>query len=134
LLAFAGITLFLGTPSAFSLVPLSDKYATATMASQKAQYLATGEALMASDMWHSGGAIIGGFLMLIAVMLKSENFSRATAIVGILTYGFDLVHKSVSIFAPQVGILFMMVAGPLYLVWFPLLGRDLFRLARGSAK
>lgn len=95
---------------------------------------------MASDMWHSSGAMIGGFLMLIAglivsvVMLKSENFSRATAIVGILTYGFDLVHKSVSIFAPQVGILFMMVAGPLYLVWFPLLGRDLFRLARGSAE
>ena len=140
LLAFVGITLFLATPSAFSLVPLSDKYAAATTVTQKEQFLIVGEALMASDMWHSSGAMIGGFLMLIAglivsvVMLKSENFSRATAIVGILTYGFDLVHKSVSIFAPQVGILFMMVAGPLYLVWFPLLGRDLFRLARGSAE
>ena len=138
LLAFAGITLFLGTPSAFSLVSLSDKYAAATTAVQKEQILTVGEALMASDMWHSSGAMIGGFLMLIAalivsvVMLKSENFSKATAVVGILTYGFDLVHKMVSIFTPDIGIFFMMVAGPLYLVWFPLLARDFFRLAKGG--
>jgi hypothetical protein len=140
LLAFAGVTLFLATPSAFSLVPISDKYAAAMTAAQKEQYLAAGEALMASDMWHSSGAMIGGFLMLIAalivsiVMLKSENFSRATAIVGILTYGLDLMHKLVSIFAPNIGIFFMMVAGPLYLVWFPLLARDFFRLSRANAE
>jgi hypothetical protein len=140
LLAFAGITLFLATPSAFSLVSLSDKYAAATTATQKEQILTVGEALMASDMWHSSGAMIGGYLMLIAalivsvVMLKSENFSRATAIVGIVTYGLDLIHKLVSIFAPNIGIFFMMVAGPLYLVWFPLLARDLFRLGRADTE
>jgi hypothetical protein len=91
-------------------------------------------------MWHSSGAMIGGYLMLIAaligsvVMLKSENFSRATAIVGIVTYGLDLMHKSVSIFAPNIGIFFMMVAGPLYLVWFPLLARDFFRLSRADTE
>lgn len=95
---------------------------------------------MAADMWHSSGAMIGGFLMLVAalivsiVMLKSENFSKATAIIGILTYGFDLANKLVSIFAPQVGIVFMMIAGPLYLVWFPLLARDFFRLAKEKSK
>jgi len=136
LLAFAGITLFLATPSAFSLVPLSEKYAAATTPAEQAQFLAAGEALMAADMWHSSGAILGGFLMLIAalivsiIMLKSENFSRATAIVGVVTYGFDLANKLVSIFNPQIGIFFMMVSGPLYLVWFPLLARDFFRLAR----
>lgn len=138
LLAFAGVTLFLATPSAFSLVYLSEKYAAATTAAHKEQIITVGEALMASDMWHSSGAMIGGFLMLIAalivsvVMLKSENFSKATAIVGILTYGFDLLHKSVNVFAPNIGIFFMMVAGPLYLVWFPLLARDFFRLAKKS--
>ena len=139
LLAFVGITLFLATPSAFSLMPLSDEYAAATSSAQKEQLLTVGEALMASDMWHGSGAMIGGFLMLIAaliisiVMLKSENFSRATAIVGVLTYGLDLLHKLISIFAPNVGIFFMMIAGPLYLVWFPLLARDFFRLARHKA-
>jgi hypothetical protein len=136
LLAFAGVTLFLATPSAFSLVPLSEKYVATTNAAYKEQILTVGEALMASDMWHSSGAMIGGYLMLIAalivsvVMLKSKNFSKATAFVGILTYGLDLMHKSVSIFAPSIGIFFMMVAGPLYLVWFPLLARDFFRLAK----
>jgi len=140
LLAFAGITLFLATPSAFSLIPLSEKYAAAPSPGQQEQFLAAGEALMAADMWHSSGAMIGGFLMLVAalivsiVMLKSENFSKATAIIGILTYGFDLANKLVSIFAPQVGIVFMMIAGPLYLVWFPLLARDFFRLAKEKSK
>ena len=89
-------------------------------------------------MWHSSGAMIGGILILIAalivsaVMLKSDNFSKATAIVGILTHGFDLAHKLVSIFAPQAAIIFMMIAGPLYLIWFPLLARDFFRLARAE--
>jgi hypothetical protein len=136
LLAFAGVTLFLATPSAFSLVSLSEKYAAATTAAYKEQILIVGEALIASDMWHSSGAMIGGFLMLTAalivlvVMLKSENFSKATAIVGIVTYGLDLMHKSVSVFVPSIGIIFMIVAGPLYLVWFPLLARDFFRLGQ----
>lgn len=75
-----------------------------------------------------------GFAMLqenhLVGMLHSQYFSKATAIVGILTFGMDLVHILVGIFAPQAGVIFMMVAGPLYLVWFPLLARDFFKLAR----
>jgi hypothetical protein len=138
-LALAGLTLFLATPSAFPLVPLSEKYAVATTTAQKEQLLAAGEALLASDMWHSTGAMTGGILMLIAalilsaVMLKSDNFSKGTAYVGILTHGFDLAHSLVSFFAPQVGVILMAIAGPLYLVWFPLLARDFFRLGRRNS-
>ncbi|MBD3263435.1 hypothetical protein GF374_03595, partial [Candidatus Woesearchaeota archaeon] len=88
--AFAGITLFLATPSAFSLIPLSDKYAAATTAAQKNQLLAAGEALLASEMWHGTGAMMGGILMLVGavivsvVMLNSDVFGKATAYVGIL--------------------------------------------------
>ncbi len=136
LLAFAGLTLFLATPSAFSLIPLSDKYAAAANAAQQEQLLAAGEALLAADMWNNTGARIGGLLMLVAalvlslVMLKSEAFSKATAWVGILTHGFDLAHALVGLFLPQAGLILMMVAGPLYLVWFPLLARDFYRLGR----
>jgi hypothetical protein len=52
LLAFAGVTLFLATPSVFSWITLSDKYAVVTSAVQKDQLLAAGEAILASDMWH----------------------------------------------------------------------------------
>jgi hypothetical protein len=140
LLAFAGITLFLATPSAFSLVPLSEKFAAATTTAQQERFLAAGEALMASDMWHSSGAMIGGILILIAalivsvVMLRSKNFSKSTAYLGILTHGLDLFRVFIGFFAPQVGTIIMMVAGPLYLVWFPLLARDFFRLGRNATK
>ena len=39
LFAFAGVTLFLATPSAFALIPLSEKYAAATTVAQKGQLL-----------------------------------------------------------------------------------------------
>jgi hypothetical protein len=138
LLAFAGLTLFLATPSAFSVVPLSEKYAAATTPALKEQFLAAGEALLAADMFNNSGSMIGGILMLIAtlifavLMLKSDRFGRATAYVGIITHGLDLLHIPVGYFAPQLGLILMMIAGPLYLVWFPLLARDLFRLAKRS--
>ena len=138
LLAFAGITLILATPSAFSLIPLSDKYAAATTAAEQAQLLAAGEALLASDMWHGTGAMLGGILALIAelilsiVMLHSSAFSRGTAIVGILTFGLDLLHFIADVFSPQAGVAIMVIAGTLYLVWFPLLARDLFKLGRDT--
>lgn len=138
LLAFAGITLFLATPSAFSLVPLSEKYASAATAVEQERFLAAGEALMAADMWHGSGAMIGGILMLVAalivsgVMLRSPKFSRATAYLGIVTHGLDLIRVFIGLFAPQVGTAIMMVAGPLYLIWFPLLSRDFFRLGKQS--
>jgi hypothetical protein len=135
LLAFAGVTLFLATPSAFSWLALSDKFAASTTQAQKEQLLGAGEALLATDMFHGSGAIIGGVLMLVAalvlsvLMLRSEAFGKATAYVGIVSHGLDLLRIFVSSFAPQAGVLIMAVAGPLYLVWFPLLARDLFRLA-----
>ena len=140
LLAFSGVTLFLATPSAFSLVPLSDRYAAAETAVQKEQLLAAGEALLASDMWHGTGAMTGGILMLIAalilsiVMLKSSDFGKWTAYVGILSHGLDLIRIFISFFIPQASVIVMAVAGPLYLVWFPLLARDFFRLGKNSLK
>jgi hypothetical protein len=136
LLAFAGITLFLATPSAFSLIPLSNKYAVAATAAEKAQLLAAGEALIASDMWHGTGAMVGGMLLLIAelilsiVMLNSIAFSRGTAIVGIFTYGLDLSHFIVGAFSPKASEIVMAIAGTLYLVWFILVARDLFKLGK----
>jgi hypothetical protein len=140
LLAFAGVTLFLATPSVFPLVSLSDKFAAATTDAQRQQILTVGEALISSDMWHSSGAKIGGVLMLIAaltfsiVMLKSEDFGKGTAYVGIISHGLDLVRIFVGLFIPQVGASIMAVAGTLYLVWFPLLARDFFRLGRSKTK
>jgi hypothetical protein len=46
-LAFVGTTLVLATPTALSLIPLSDKFAMATSDASRTQLLAAGEALLA---------------------------------------------------------------------------------------
>lgn len=134
ILAFAGLTLFLATPSVFSYLYLSDKYEITTSDLQKNQLLAAGESILASDMWHGTGARIGGLLLqtgalLISfVMLRSKVFSRSTAITGIATHGLDLGHIIVGFISPALGNIIMFIAGPLYLIWFPMVGLRLFKL------
>ncbi len=131
---FAGLTLFLATPSVFSYLYLSDKFAAATTDLQKNQLLAAGESILASDMWHGTGAKVGGLLLqsgallISVVMLKTNVFSRITAITGIATHGLDFLHIIVGFILPSVGNVLMFIAGPLYLIWFPLVGLRLYKL------
>jgi hypothetical protein len=134
-LVFAGVTLLLATPTALSMIPLSEKYAVAATEAARLQILAAGEAVLATDIWHGTGAIMGGILvqsgavLISAVMLRSNVFNRTTAYVGILTHGLDLAHILMGLFVPAAGVVLMAIAGPLYLVWFPLIGRRLLQLA-----
>ena len=137
-LGVAGVTLFLATPSVFSWLALSDKFVAAATDAQREQLLAAGEAVLASDMWHGTGAIMSGLLLQTAtlsmsvIMLQNSSFSKLTAWVGIVMHGLDLLHILVGFFTPMGGIVLMWVAGPLYLVWFPLLARDFFKIGRNS--
>lgn len=132
--AFAGLTLFLATPSVFSYLLLSDKFASSTSELQKSQLIAAGEAILASDMWHGTGARIGGLLLqtgaflISVVMMKSNIFNKLTALTGIATHGLDLLHIIIGFFLPALGNVLMFIAGPLYLLWFPLVGFRLFKL------
>lgn len=134
ILTFAGVTLFLATPSVFSYLYLSDKFTVAYSDFQKNQLLAAGESILASDMWHGTGAKIGGLLLqsgallISIVMLRSKIFNRSTAITGIATHGLDLIHIIIGFFLPALGNIIMFIAGPLYLIWFPMVGLRLYRL------
>ena len=138
LLGCAGLTLFLATPSVFSWLALSDKFGMATSEAQRNLLLAAGEAILAADMWHGSGALIGGLLiqtgtfLVSLVMLSSHTFGKVTAWVGMVTHGLDLLHILVGFFLPMGGVVLMMVAGPLYLLWFPLLARDFFRISQSK--
>jgi hypothetical protein len=137
-LAFVGVTLTLATPMALSMVPLSQKYAAATTDAARSQLLAAGEAILATDMWHGTGALVGGVLtetgalLICAAMLRSNRFSRFTAWLGLGMHGLDLLHIVVAMFAPAAGTVLMAIAGPLYPIWLWLVGRSLFRLARSA--
>ena len=87
-LAFVGVTLLLATPTALSMMSLSQKYASATTEATRSQFLAAGEAVLATDIWHGTGAIMGGIVLqsgavlISVVMLRSSVFSRTTAYLG----------------------------------------------------
>jgi hypothetical protein len=140
ILVVAGVTLVLATPTAFSLVPLSDKFAAATSATEREHFLAAGEALIASNMWQGSGAMLGRTVMLAGgllgsvLTLRSTSFSKATAYSGIIAHGLDLVHSLGAFLIIPGGFILMAIAGTLYLFWFPLLAMDLGRLARGHKK
>lgn len=138
-LAFVGVTLLLATPTALSMISLSEKYAAATTEATRAQFLAAGEAIIATDIWHGTGAIIGGILVQIGavlisvVMLRSTVFGRMTAYLGIVMHGLDLAHIVFGLFLPASGVVLMAIAGPLYPIWFFLIGRRLLQLAAKSS-
>ena len=133
---FVGVTLFLATPSVFAMLDLSDKYATATSENQKYQFIAAGEAILASDMWHGTGAILGGILIQFGamvfsiLMLPGNVFSRLTAYVGIITHGLDFAHFFFLLLIPPVGVILLAIAGTLYLLWFPLIGVRLIQIGK----
>lgn len=136
------IMLLTGTVAAFSvhagfsMMHLSDLYAAAATDAQRAQLLAAGEAVMASDMWNSTAGYMGGILLqgpgviFSLLMLRSKDFSKVTAISGLLGNGLDLIQHLLHPFLPEIAGLIQPLMGIFYLVWFPALARDFLRLAR----
>lgn len=135
-LIFVGTTLALAPHSAFSMIRLSDQFAAATSVAQQGQLLAAGEAVISSGMWNSTSGFLagifmqGGSVLISVVMLSSNKFSKATGITGILANGFDLVHVFAALFNPSLAVILLYISGPFYLLWFPLLARDLYKLGR----
>ncbi|MCP4362814.1 MAG: DUF4386 family protein [Chloroflexi bacterium] len=135
-LILMGTLLGLANHSAFSIMYLSDLYAAAATAAQQEQFLAAGEAVIASNMWNSTAGFLagifmqGGFVFISFVMLRSKEFSKGTAYTGILSNGLDLIHVFIMLFAPALATTVLSIGGVFYLIWFPLLGRDLYRLGK----
>ena len=136
-LVFIGLTLVLSTPTALPLAELSDGYAVANSEAVKVHFLAAGEAILHTDIWHNTGAYIGGLLLqagavLISVVMTRGIFSRVTAWVGIVTHALDWVHVLFIPFLPKLAVPFMIVAGLGYPVWLWLVGRRLLQLGNGQ--
>ena len=132
---FIGLTLVLAMPTALPLMALSDRYAAATSVAMKAHYLAAGEAVLATDIWHGTGAYLGGIFVQtgavwISVVMLRGVFSKVTACIGIIIHGLDLVHIILVPFLPNAAALFMMIGGLGYPVWLWLVGRRLLDAGR----
>ena len=139
LFTFIAVTITFASESSFSLFHLGDQFSTAATDAQRAHFIAAGEAVIASDMWHSSGAYMSGILLqgsgviISTIMLKSKDFSKVTAYSGLLANGLDLLQHIIHPFAPSTSVNISMIMGPFYLIWFPMLGWDLLRLGKGGS-
>jgi hypothetical protein len=122
--------------SSFSLLYLGSQYVTAATETHRTALIAAGEAVIASDMWNNTAAYMGGIFLqgsgvvFSIIMLRSKDFSKITAISGLLGNAFDLVQHVLHPFAPSISASIQVFMGIFYFVWFPMLAWDLLRLAR----
>ena len=138
LLILIAVILCFASNSDFSMLHLSNQYASAATEAQRSQIMAAGEAILAADMWNSSGAYVSGVflqgagVLISVIMLRSKDFSKVTAIAGLLGNGIDLLQHILHPFQPSISAVVLRAAGPFYLVWFPMLARDFLRLAQST--
>lgn len=141
--ALLGIGIFFATNNPFSMLSLSNQYAAATTDTQRSMFLAAGQAVLANTNQRAiGGFNMGLFLVSVAglivsaVMLQTNSFSRLTAYVGILAYALSLADYLREALTPSATIaLLVILPNALFLmIWFGLVGRRLCQLGRLERK
>ncbi len=143
-LAIIGIAVFLATNNPFSMLSLSDQYAAATTDAQRSQFLAAGQAMLANTNQRAVEGFNMGFflvsvagLIVSAVMLRSNIFSKVTAYVGILANALSLADYFRLAFVPAAVLLLLFLAMAsclLLLIWYTLIARRLYQLGRLEKK
>jgi len=143
-LAIIGIAVFLATNNPFSMLSLSDQYAAATTDAQRSLFLAAGQAILANTNQRAVEGFNLGLLLVSvaglivsAVMLRSNIFSKVTAYVGILANAISLAEFFRLAFVPAAVLLLLIIAtasGLLLLIWYILIARSLFQLGQGVSK
>jgi len=137
LFTIIAVSLSFAGESSFALFHLGKLYAVAVSDLERSQLVAAGEAILANGWWSSSSSYITGILlqgsgvMISIVMLKSVEFSKITAITGIAGNSFDLLQHLLAPFTTGISE-YLSFAMILYLVWYPMLARDLFRLAKNQ--
>ena len=113
------------------MVYVSNQFAAATSEMERSQYLAAGETLSAIS---SGTAwMLSQFLIAISggisslLMLRSKYFRRATAYVGVA-----LAFLGISFWIPEIGAFLSLLSTFGGMIWFALMARDFYRLAKMS--
>ena len=142
---FVGMAIFLATNTAFSMLSLSQEYAVAATEAEKSTLLAAGQAMLAVS--RGTGVLYTGMplvwlagVIISAVMLQSEAFSRATAWVGILGLGllvagilggghYTSTGEATAVQSAIVAVQYI-GGGLLSLAWYILVGLRLLKIGR----
>jgi hypothetical protein len=128
-LSLVAIAALIAARPLFEIFTLSDLYMAAVTETERGFYLAAGESLLVQfhgAAWHTY-MFLGSVASLInaILMLRSPSFSRALAYAGVVTFTINAFF-----WVPVVGLILLFVAMFSSVLWYILLARDLFRLAR----
>jgi len=129
---FVAIAAYFASNTAFEMLSLSEGYAAATTESQRATYLAAGQAMLATFegtafqvsyvLASVAGIIIG------AVMLRSDIFSRVAAYALIVG---DII--GLGLYVPTIGVFLSVISVPVLWIWYVLIARRLIQLGLGGS-
>lgn len=117
-----------------SLLPLSDRYITAASEVERARLLAAGETL--ASLGTPTPQTVGFLFMAVAVlitsliMLRSRQFSKVTAWLGLLASLITFADHVSLVVAPALATPLMIASGLFWLPWWALIGFGLVRMAR----
>lgn len=135
-----GITVYFASNQAFAMLALSERYNAAATEIQRSSLIAAGEALLAENnpdgIYQGTGIYLSLFLVLLAglmisiTMLRSDVFSRATAVVGILANSIGLCYFITLAFVPSIYWIPIPISAPFRVVWYFLIALRLFKLGK----
>jgi hypothetical protein len=132
LLAVAAFSAYVASNPAFEMLSLSRQYSAGTTDAERTVALAAGEAMVATWMGtaFSVGYVLGAlaFLIVSAVMLRSDVFGKLVAWVGIVFGILSLIPAS----AGTPGIVFSIASLVPMWLWLALIARRLLQLARST--
>ncbi len=139
ILTFIGIAVFYATNRAFAMLDLSSQYASASTGEQRTIIAAAGQAMLAAGRSHTPGTFLGFFFMetgailMSVVMLTGKIFSKPAAYFGIAGCGLLLLFDACASFLlslSNAALIIAMLGGVSTMVWYILIARRLFQLAR----
>ena len=135
-----GTAVYLASNTAFPMLALSGKYAHASVDDQRS-LVAAGETLLAQAESHTPGTFVGflyseiSSILISVVMLRNRVFSKASAVVGMVGFGFLFIFEILASFVPAwfgIAMVIVMIGGLASITWYGLIARRLFKLASTS--
>jgi len=132
LLGFLGISAYLGSNKSFEMLQLSNLYFDAGSEMQRTMALAAGQAMLsgwqgtAFDIYYILNGI--ALILIAAVMLKSDVFTRRTAIIGLVSGILMMIPST----AGMIGLVFSLLSLIPWYIFSVLAAMQFFRISRLS--
>lgn len=130
-----GIAVSFSTNISLTMFSLSQQYIAAESEAQKSALLAAGQAILGMNSPLAGSPSTGVYISLLLIALAGLSFSismlgshRATAIVGLMASGCDLVYCLTFPISLTLQIILMSLGGAFWMIWHLLVARILLKL------